>query len=296
MTGRQQFHNLFTAACFIAGAQSLAAAVQDDDRLHPDSQASNVGIVRSGSTPAQLDELVRLHPRSAVAYLERGNSYLADSEIEKALSDFNKAIELDPHCTRAYFGRYFVYSDGHHTAQALAALKKAAEIGPADLSIDALNLQASLHKDMKQYPEALAEYTRVINSKLFSKKRLSVVYLNRGVVSDRLGKIPAAITDYTSAVKLVPDSGQAYLFRANDYRDMGDFKRAKADYDLVANEVEHVPVEKRKSGFEMAKKNLYRFRSVFYTQIKRPDLAKADMTALSRQEREDVDMAPFQGK
>ena len=279
-----------------AAALCLMGAVKGDDRIHPDPCNHWVAPTAQIKSKANVDEAVKLHPNLALAYLERGNEYLSEAEIEKAKADFNKAISLDPRCARAYMGLYFVLSDGHHANESLAALKKAAEVGPADLAMDALNLQAHLHLHMKQFALARDEFARVIKADVFSKRRLAYAYKHHGVCNDRLGKVKEAIADYTTAVKYDPTDGQSYLFRANDYRALGDLKNSKADYDLVASHIIHVPMEKREEGFESVRNDLYLFRSDYYRQINRPDLAKADLEAMKRQQAEDIDLTPFQGK
>jgi len=275
---------------------SLSAAEASNDGLHPDPRMHGVGIDHPTWSMAKYEEEVRLHPKSAVAYLERGNARMNDADIELAMTDFDKAIACDPRCTRAYIGRYFVYCDLRKFDQALAQSKKAIELGPPDLAIDALNLQANLHKELKQFPLALAEYDRVIKSNLLSKRRLSWAYLQRGVVHDRLGQNAQAIEDYSTAIKQDPELGKAYVYRANDYRDLGDIKRALADYAFVVERVEHPPAGVRGGGFDSERKDVYHFRSILYTRIGRPDLARADKAAELRQNRMDVDLSPFQSR
>jgi tetratricopeptide (TPR) repeat protein len=281
-----------------ATAILLSAATPDSDQLHPDPRLQGVGLgtEHSGWSMSKLEEQVRLHPKSAAAYLERGNALLLDSDIDNALPDFNRAIELDPRCARAYIGRYFVCCGQRQFRQALAELKKAYEIGPPDMSMDALNLQAALHQEMHQFPEALGEYTRVIEANLFSKRRLSFVYLQRGIVNDRLGKIAAAINDYTTAAKLDPAQGQAFLYRGNDYRGMRDFKRALADYGHLLSPVKLESGDGHSGYGTPMKKNAYRDRAILYSSIGRPDLAKADRMAAYQCEREDLDLMPFRSK
>src|SRR5437870_530275 len=49
--------------------------------------------------------LLRQEPSNAVAYYARGNGYLEMYELDLALVDFSKAIELDPKYADAYIGR-----------------------------------------------------------------------------------------------------------------------------------------------------------------------------------------------
>ncbi len=110
----------------------LCAADASNDSRHPDPRSHGVGVEHPNWSMAKYEEEVKLHPKSAVAYLERGNAHLNDSDIELAMQDFDQAIACDPRCTRAYIGRYFVYEDNRKPDLALAQLKKAAEIGPPD--------------------------------------------------------------------------------------------------------------------------------------------------------------------
>ena len=280
----------------MTAAICTSAAAGDDDRLHPEPTIPGVGIAHKGASLEKLQEAIRLNPKSAQAYLERGDAYLSDTETEKALADFNKAIELDPRCGKAYIGKYFVLVDDRRKDEALASLKKAMEIGPADLAMDALYLQASLHKDLGLYPQAMTELTQVIKSNLFSKRRLAKVYLQRGMVNDRMQAKPAAISDYTNAIKLNPDFGKAYLFRANDYSDIREFKKADDDYKVVERNVIDVPTAKRKYDFDIVKADLFHFRAEYFKRINRPDLARISNKARLREERQDVDISPFQSR
>jgi len=291
-----QNHLLVCAACIIASMSTVSAMPEDDDCLHPGPQAIGVGLRPSHKSQAQMDEAVKKNPTSAAVYLERGNGYLGSSENEKALADFNKALQLDPKCVRAYFGRYFVLSDGKSNAKALAELKNVERIGPPDLAIDAVFIAASLHYETQQFKESLAEFTRVINSKLLSKRRQAQAYLSRGVDYDRLGKMPEAIADFSEAIKLNRNLGEAYLYRANDLRRQNKLKEAIADYNYVAIRVENIPEDKRIFEMDSVKEDLYRYRSDYFKQINRPDLAKADLKKLLRAERENMEASPFQLK
>jgi len=284
--------------CFTASAIFLSASAPDTDGMHPDPRTQGVGLVTEHArwSEAQFEEQVKLHPKSSTAYLERGNAHFLDGDIEEALSDFNQSVKLDPRCARAYIGRYFVYCAQRQFPQAFAELKKVTEIGPADIATDALNLKATLHKEMHQWPEAYGDYTRVIKSNTFSKRRLSYVYSQRGIVNDRLGKNAAAIEDYTAAVKLDPNLGQAFIYRGNDYRDIRDLNRALADYGHIIGSVKEKTAVDRSAFSSAMRKAAYRERALLYSRFGRPDLAKADRLAEYRCDREDLDLVPFRSK
>src|SRR5277367_5078372 len=52
----------------------------------------------------ELDEFVRLHPKSPEGYLPRGRAYLMDGDPESAVKEFNKALAVDPKFAPAHIG------------------------------------------------------------------------------------------------------------------------------------------------------------------------------------------------
>ncbi len=147
-----------------------------------------------------------------------------------------------------------------------------------------------MHRELKHWPQALEAYDRVIKSNMLSKRRLSWAYVQRGVVHDRLGKIPEAIEDYTMSAKLDPNLGRAYIYRANDFAARGDTKRALADFAYVVDHIEHMRPDVRDAGFDSVRKDVYHFRALLYKRMGRPDLEKADLRAELRQQRDDLEL------
>ncbi len=54
---------------------------------------------------------------------------------------------------------------------------------------------------------------------------------NRGLAYAKLGEFPAAIEDYTQALRLNPNHAGAYNNRGNAYYKLGEYEKAIADYD-----------------------------------------------------------------
>ena len=58
----------------------------------------------------QLDEAIRLDPKSAEAYFLRGAAYVELNKHDRPLDDFTEAIRLKPDYAQAYYLRGKVYS------------------------------------------------------------------------------------------------------------------------------------------------------------------------------------------
>ena len=71
---------------------------------------------------------------SAAEYIERGEAYVDQGELDKAAAEFQAAIRLDPANAAAHNALGIVYSDSGDTTQALAWWRKLlAEKPPPDL-------------------------------------------------------------------------------------------------------------------------------------------------------------------
>ena len=63
---------------------------------------------------ADYSEAIRLDPKFAVAYYERGNAWAIQMQYDKAIADYSEAIRIDPKFAVAYFDRGNAWADGEH--------------------------------------------------------------------------------------------------------------------------------------------------------------------------------------
>lgn len=134
-------------------------------------------------------EAIRSKPDYAIAYGNRGWSYLRLGLDEKAIMDLSEAIRLKSDNPDFYFNRGDAYSY------------------------------------LNQYENAISDYTEGIRLKpdhAAACAALGYAYL-------RLKQYERAIADFTEAIRLKPDYSQAYYFRGYAYHTLGDDKSASAD-------------------------------------------------------------------
>ena len=58
----------------------------------------------------EYNKAIEINPGFTKAYNGRGNAYQGKGQYGRSISDFNKAIEIDPRCAEAYYGRGVSYS------------------------------------------------------------------------------------------------------------------------------------------------------------------------------------------
>ena len=75
--------------------------------LRPTTAAATLGTNKKDydKAIADYDEAIELDPKDAVAYNNRGVAWYAKNEYDKAIADFNEAIRLDPEDAVAYINR-----------------------------------------------------------------------------------------------------------------------------------------------------------------------------------------------
>ena len=151
---------------------------------------------------SNFDKAIELDPGITLCYLARGQIYLEKKQIDKAISDFNKTIELNPYLMNAYIFRGCAYFIGGQIDKAIADYNKAIEMKPENADI--FNLRGNTYYIKGQIDKAIADYTRAIEI----NPGLAAAYYNRGSAYIFYGRIDLASDDFKNALKLNPGYGE----------------------------------------------------------------------------------------
>ena len=134
-----------------------------------------------------------LFPKDKWTYCERGNFYMFDGQLELALTDFNKAIELDENEGFFYHCRGDLTLDHGNPRKALIDLDIAVNIEP--------------------------------DNKMFLKRRADAFL--------KLNKLKKALEDCNMALALDNKYTLALYTRIRVYKALGETKKANADTELL---------------------------------------------------------------
>ena len=80
---------------------------------------------------ADFNVAIRLDPKFAFAYNNRGFSYARKGDLDRAISDFGEAIRLDPRYVLAYINRGGTWYDKGDYYRAIADFDQALQLNPA---------------------------------------------------------------------------------------------------------------------------------------------------------------------
>jgi tetratricopeptide (TPR) repeat protein len=128
--------------------------------------------------------------RGGLAYLDRG-------QFRRAMAFFNNAIEKEPECADAYFGRGLVYHELEQYPEAIADFDRAIEI---DSEHPYAHFQRGfVYHQLEQYERAVADFTRAIEI-----RPDEWAYVLRAAAYNYLGQAELAQADYDRAAELAP--------------------------------------------------------------------------------------------
>ena len=111
---------------------ALQAILLDPDSVIPYQIRGDIALKRGESDKAlaDYDSAIQHGARYAAIFVDRGNLLLAKGELEKALADFNQALDINPNSARALVARGAARFTGGDFAPAIADFDKAIELTP----------------------------------------------------------------------------------------------------------------------------------------------------------------------
>ncbi len=199
----------------------------------------------------------------ADVYVLRGQQFTLQKKYDKALSDFNKAVELAPNDTAARMERANLYAEMRNFPLALKDCNSVIAQHPKD--IFCYELRAKILEASKQPDKALSDLTKIVDLSGTDPP----AYLRRGQLYDRLGQYEKAISDYSMAIDLNHSDDDGYRFRGGSYFKLGKFDKAVDDFTQAINRDPEGNVE------------AYAMRASAYDKLGKPDLAARDRRTIA---------------
>lgn len=142
-----------------------------------------------------FDNALDLDSTVGDAYLGRGLANLQLNDLDSALGDFTQVIELDPGKVEAYFNRGLTYRQLDETEEAYADFQKVIELDP-------------------QNPDA---------------------YYQQALIHDNEGESDEAFTKINEAIRLRPAFADAFALRGKMYYEQNAYEAALADFEQYTN-------------------------------------------------------------
>jgi len=168
-------------------------------------------------------DVISKSPKKARPYNNRGDDYLEQNKLNEALSDFNKALEINPKFAMAYYNRANYYKKESQYDKALDDYDMVIHLWPQFHK--AFSNRGNIYKLQNRLDEAVQDYTKAIT---FSPTYY-LGYNNRASVYIMQNKNAEAIQDLNASIKLKPDFAEAYANRGLAQLNTGNYQMGCLD-------------------------------------------------------------------
>jgi len=163
------------------------------------------------------------HPDDADVLVYQSALHIRLLRYDKALSDLNQAITMNPTHFQAYLFRAKLFKAIQEPGKAKEDFDKAIEIQPEASVI--YEERGGFLVDLKFYKEALFDFNKLVS--LLPKD--FYVYALRADLFEKMGNWEAALQDYSKAIALNPYYSDLYAYRADMKDRLGDTTGAAED-------------------------------------------------------------------
>lgn len=172
---------------------------------------------------SHLDSAIRLSPRDADLFINKGIAYQKVGALEKAKEAYDMALHINPEHAIAYLNLQSLNSklNGTQSTHLLdSAIANNTKLPYAYAERGYLRLSKGAYLD------ALADYNQAINI----NPKEAEYFLNRGLIHEKLLHPEEAYRDYSSAIRLDERLVSAWLNRGNVLRKLRKERLAIEDY------------------------------------------------------------------
>lgn len=160
----------------------------------------------------------------AAAYHNRGRAYAMKDNSERAIADYNQAIELDPQDAEYHTTRGDAYLDEGQLDRALADFNRALELDPYDT--EAMTGRGEVYVEKGDLERAIADFSMAIKY----EQKHGEAYAGRAAALLKAGKAADALPDAERATELEPGDADVFTTRAQVLEALGRKTEAMADY------------------------------------------------------------------
>ena len=194
-----------------------------------------IAIIRLELTPSPLvTHVTATEPQTAKEYLDRGQARYQKEDIEGAIIDLNKAVELNPNFAEAYYWRSAAWLKKDDLHKAVADYNRAVGLNPK---------LAEIGKEKETQAEILSKQAfgcflkgdndGVIancNKAIELEPKLADAYYWRSAALLERGDTEGGMRDLNKVIELAPESPTGWAARGEARVKVGDFDAAIADF------------------------------------------------------------------
>lgn len=175
---------------------------------------------------ADFNDAIELDPNNSQGYYRRATVLMEQGKLVDARTDLAKAIALQPDNSSLYLDLAVAHLKSNNPEQALRDIDKAIEVDPT--SYKPYLLQGKIYfEQLKDSAKAAESYNKAVE---LCPKTDPTAYFERGIYYEQSQNWEAVIADMTQASQIRPDSPDPYGHRGDAYARLNDISKARVDY------------------------------------------------------------------
>ncbi|MBR5593794.1 MAG: tetratricopeptide repeat protein [Bacteroidaceae bacterium] len=163
----------------------------------------------------EYDKALEVAPSELTLLQQRANIYLRLDSTARALEDYNRLLQHEPSNTGALLCRAHIYTNTEQFDKAWEDYKRLQMWIPDNLSVR-LGI-AMLYQKEKRYDESLL----VLSAMIEENAGIAELYIARSNLERERGHNELAMMDLEKAIELDPDNANNYILQAIIYEKMG---------------------------------------------------------------------------
>lgn len=168
-------------------------------------------------------------------FIDSAQSYFERDEFDKAIAELDKAVNISPRNPKLFLMRGDCKWLNRDLDGAVADYSRAIELGPTAPGIErAYYNRGTARQSMTNDINAFSDFEKAIAI----KPTYADPYYGRGAIFDKRGKTDLALKDFNKAIALDPEQTPAYSGRGNIRFRRNEMEGALSDYD---NSIELFP-------------------------------------------------------
>ena len=157
------------------------------------------------SAMSDFDKAIQLNPSNSNFYSHRAVTKVVLGQSLSAVADFEKAIQLDPSNAHAFYSWGVAKYTLNQYTSAIKDFNKAIRLDP-DYA-EAYHFRGSAKQKLSQYVSAIGDFDEAIHL----NPGYAESYNHRGTVNLALKRPKSAMRDFDKAIELNPDYTEAYV-------------------------------------------------------------------------------------
>ena len=165
--------------------------------------------------------------RLTLAHVYRGQAYYQKGEYNRAIDDFNTALELHPDFRWVYINRGLAYEDKGELDLAIKDFSKAIALKPD--YIRTYRERGRAYGSKGEYDKAIADFNKVMELTT-NAATLGSAYYGRAQVYLDKGELEQAIRDFSQSIKIDSLPAYPYYHRGIVWLRLQEWENARADF------------------------------------------------------------------